>query len=42
MNDLKFVSAFDETLEISFHKDFNRKKKGDPANNFGPDGGVSV
>ena len=27
MNDLKFISAFGETLEISFHKDFNRKKK---------------
>ena len=41
MNDLKFISAFGETLEISFHKDFHRKK-GDPANNFRPDGGVSV
>lgn len=27
MNDLKFISAFGETLEISFHKDFNRKKR---------------
>ena len=27
MNDLKFISAFGETLEISFHKDFDRKKK---------------
>ena len=42
MNDLKFISAFGETLEISFHKDFNRKKKEIQQTDFGPDGGVSV